>query len=71
VYEGHQIARLIVYQNGALIGTPRGTRGDCNELEDAAILPGGYVQVARQIANRRIVLAGYRLADVLKRITEG
>jgi hypothetical protein len=60
--------RLIVYQDGARVGTPKGTRGSCTEVEDSAILPSGYVQVARQTADRRIVLAGYRLADLLKRL---
>jgi hypothetical protein len=60
--------RLTVYQDGSLVGTPKGARGSCSEIEDAAILPCGYVQVARQTADRRIVFAGYRLADLLKRL---
>jgi hypothetical protein len=31
-------------------------------------LPKGYARIAAQIAARRIILAGYRLADLLKRI---
>ena len=69
VYEGHEIARKIVYRNGALRGTPKGTRLNCNEVADAASLPAGYARIAGSIGDRRIVLAGYRLADLLKRIT--
>jgi len=33
----------------------------------APTLPVGYVAIARRIADRRIILAGYRLADLLTR----
>jgi hypothetical protein len=32
------------------------------------VLPVGYVVSARRIADRRIILAGYRLADFLTRL---
>ena len=32
------------------------------------VLPVGYVAIARRIADRRMILAGYRLADVLARV---
>jgi hypothetical protein len=34
----------------------------------APVLPAGYVANASRIADRRIVLAGYRLADILTRV---
>jgi hypothetical protein len=34
----------------------------------APVLPAGYVISARRIADRRIILSGYRLADLLTRI---
>jgi hypothetical protein len=35
------------------------------------MLPVGYVVNASRIADRRMILAGYRLADLLTRLTEG
>ena len=66
--ESNEIATKIAYQNGALRGTPKGQHRECNELTDAAVLPVGYVRVATKIADRRMMLAGYRLADLLQRI---
>lgn len=63
--ESYVIASQIAYQNGRRIGTPRAKKMDCPEVDDAAVLPVGYVQVARKIADRRVVLAGFRLADLL------
>jgi hypothetical protein len=37
-------------------------------VEAAPVLPVGYVVSARRIGDRRIILAGYRLADLLTRI---
>jgi len=34
----------------------------------APVLPMGYVVSASRIADRRIILAGYRLADLLRQI---
>jgi hypothetical protein len=34
----------------------------------ASVLPVGYVVSASGIANRRMILAGYRLADLLTRV---
>ena len=67
--ESFEIATKIAYQNGALRGTPKGQRKDCREVTDAAVLPVGYVQIARKIADRRMVLAGYRLTNLLERIS--
>ena len=34
----------------------------------APVLPVGYVVTASRIADRRMILAGYRLADLLMRV---
>lgn len=67
--ESFQIAMAITYQNGALTGTSKDHRRDCREVINAKVLPDGYARTAGHIAHRRITLAGYRLADLLKRIT--
>lgn len=67
--QGFEIATKIAYQNGALRGTPKGKRRDCREVTDADVLPTGYAAVARKIADRRMILTGYRLADLLQRIS--
>jgi hypothetical protein len=67
--ESFEIATKIAYQNGALRGTPKGQRKDCREVTDAAVLPNGYANIARKIADRRMMLAGYRLADQLQQIS--
>ena len=69
--ESFEIATKIAYQNGALRGTPKGQRKDCREVEDAAVLPVGYTNVAGQIADRRLILAGYRLVKLLMRTVGG
>jgi hypothetical protein len=40
----------------------------CTMVTAAPVLPAGYVISARRIADRRIILSGYRLADLLTRI---
>jgi S1/P1 Nuclease len=67
--ESFEIATKIAYQNGALRGTPKGQRRDCREVMNAAVLPVGYVQIARKIADRRMALSGYRLATFLERMS--
>ena len=67
--ESFGIATKIAYQNGALRGTPKGKRKDCREVTDAAVLPTRYTTIARKIADRRMMLAGYRLADLLQQIS--
>jgi hypothetical protein len=67
--EGYEIATNVAYQNGRLCGTPKGQRKECREGIDATVLPSGYAGIAKRIADRRIVLAGYRLATVLERIS--
>src|SRR5262249_43219279 len=67
--ESFEIATKIAYQNGTFRGTPKGTRRDCREVTDAVLLPNGYMAIATKIADRRMMLAGYRLADLLQRIS--
>jgi hypothetical protein len=68
--ESFEIATKIAYQNGRRIGIPRGGNMDCAMVAAASVLPGGYVVSARRIADRRMILSGYRLADLLTRVME-
>jgi hypothetical protein len=43
---------------------------DCTTLTAAPVLPAGYVVSASRIADRRMILAGYRVADLLMRLTQ-
>jgi hypothetical protein len=66
--ESFEIATKIAYRNGRLIGSPRGGNKDCTTVAAAPVFPVGYVVSARRIADRRMILAGYRLADLLTRV---
>ncbi len=68
--ESYEIATEIAYLNGRLIGAPRDGNTDCTTVAAAPALPAGYVHTASRIADRRMILAGYRLADLLRRITQ-
>jgi hypothetical protein len=63
-----EIATKIAYRNGGRIGTPRGENMDCTMVAATPVLPVGYVVSASWIADRRMILAGYRLADLLTRV---
>jgi hypothetical protein len=67
--ESAEIAIKIAYHNGAFLGTPKGSHQDCSEVVEAAVIPGGYARIAGYISERRIILAGYRLASMLERIS--
>ena len=67
--ESFEIATKIAYRNGGRIGIPKGGNKDCTMIAAAAVLPAGYVVSARRIADRRMMLVGYRLADLLIRVT--
>jgi len=56
--ESHSIAIQQAYRNGQFIGSQDKTNG--------AVLPSDYVATVKPIAERRLVLAGYRLADLLE-----
>jgi hypothetical protein len=66
--ESFEIATKIAYRNGGRIGIPKGGNMDCSMVEAAPVLPIGSVVSASRIADRRIVLAGCRLADLLSRV---
>jgi len=64
--ESLEIASKIAYRNGGRIGIPKGGNLDCTTVAAAPVLPVGYVVSASRIADRRIVLAAYRLVDLMK-----
>jgi hypothetical protein len=68
--ESFEIATKFAYRNGGQIGIPKGGNKDCRDVQTAPVLPVGYVVSASRIADRRMILAGYRLADLLRRITQ-
>jgi S1/P1 Nuclease len=68
--ESFEIATKIAYRNGGRIGIPRPGNMDCTMVAAASVLPVGYAHSASWIANRRMILAGYRLADLLTRVTQ-
>ena len=68
--ESFEIATKIAYRNGGRIGIPKGGNMDCTMVAAAPVLPVGYVVSASRIADRRMILAGYRLADLLTRVTQ-
>ena len=65
--ESYDIATKISYENGSVRGTPRGAAPDCRQVRDANFLSRGYSGRAKLIADRRVYLAGYRLADLVLR----
>jgi len=66
--ESFEIATKIAYRNDGRIGIPKAANKDCATLAASPVLPAGYVVSASRIADRRMILAGYRLADVLTRL---
>lgn len=62
VKESLPIAKETVYRNGKLEGSAQQTQ--------APALPADYAQTVQPIAERRAVLAGYRLAAVLRKSLE-
>jgi S1/P1 Nuclease len=66
--ESFEIATKIAYRNGGPIGIPKAGAMDCAMVTSAPLLPAGYVVSASRIADRRMILAGYRLADLLTRV---
>jgi hypothetical protein len=66
--ESYEIATKIAYRNGRPMGISKSENKDCRDVKTAPVLPVGYVVSASRIADRRIILAGYRLADLLTQI---
>ena len=58
--ESFSLATAHAYRNGAL----RGSRDKAN----GEVLPAGYIATVKPLAERRMVLAEYRLADVVTEI---
>ena len=69
--ESFEIATKIAYRNDGRIGTPKAGSMDCTMVAAAPVLPVGYVVSASWIADRRMILAGYRLADLLTWVRAG
>ena len=68
--ESFEVAVKVAYRNGTVRGTPKGQHKACSEVKAAAVLPAGYGTTVRQAANRRIGIAGYRLASLLEDILD-
>jgi hypothetical protein len=66
--ESYEIAVKIAYENGNLRGTPKGQARDCREVPDVNFISYGYPGRAKLIADRRVYLAGYRMAELLERV---
>src|SRR5262249_2591525 len=66
--ESFEIATKIAYQNGGQIGVPKDGNKDCRTVTAAPLLSVGYVSIAKHLADGRMILVGYRLADLLARI---
>src|SRR4030095_14518319 len=64
--ESYEIATKISYRNGRPIGTPRGGAMNCMMVAAATVLPAGYLVSPSRIADRRTILAGYRLAGLTR-----
>ena len=58
--ESFKIATKIAYRNGGRIGIPKAGNTDCMVFAGTSALPAGYVVSASRIADRRMILAGYR-----------
>ena len=63
-----EIATKIAYRNGAPIGIPKGGAMHCAMVAAAPVLRAGYVVSASRIADRRMIVVRYRLADLLIRL---
>jgi hypothetical protein len=63
--ESFEIATKIAYRSGRRIGTPKAGAMDCAMVAAAPVLPVGYVVNASRIADRRMILAGYRLVELM------
>ena len=66
--ESFEIATKIAYRNGGMLGAPRNGNKDCSNVATPPVLPVGYIPISRHIAERRMILTGYRLADLLTRV---
>jgi len=60
--ESYEIAVKIAYENGNLRGNPKGQARDCREVPDVNLYLARISPRAKLIADRRVFLAGYRMA---------
>ncbi len=58
--ESYELAKKVAYRNGTLAGSP--------QEDSAPVLPADYSNTALGVAERRALLAGYRLADLLQQV---
>jgi S1/P1 Nuclease len=58
--ESLEFAKKVAYQDGAIQGS--------GDKDDGDTLPDHYTDSAKSVAERQVVLAGYRLADLLIRL---
>jgi hypothetical protein len=58
VDESFELAKTVAYMNGTIQGS--------GDKEDGDVLPDDYPSTCKSVAERQVVLAGYRLADLLK-----
>jgi len=67
--ESYAIATKIAYSNDKRIGMSKAGAMDCARWSQRLpCFPVGYVVSGRQIADRRMILAGYRLVGPLMRL---
>jgi len=60
--ESFSVAKEQAYRNGQLRGS--------SDQHNGEVFPSDYIATVKPLAERRIVLAGYRLADVLRELSE-
>lgn len=60
-------ARSTSFHHGVSCGTPKGHAHECVDLTYLVGVPAGCIGAAKHVADRRMVIAGYRLAEFLKR----
>jgi hypothetical protein len=66
--ESFEIAMKIAYRIGERIGTSKAGGYGLHDGGYGPVLPVGYVVMASRIADRRMILLGYRLANLLTRV---
>ena len=67
--DGVKMAQQTVYRNGALKGVAHAAGNDYPK--DTPELPGDYEVQVKKVAAKQVVLAGYRLADLLNAALSG
>jgi hypothetical protein len=67
--ESHDLAVKYAYLDGKLKGA--NSQMDSDPDRPAPGLPRGYMENAEEIGNQRLILAGYRTADLLNSIFNG